>query len=109
MAQSLDVVQRKFIQEACRPLVEEFIRFHSQLNSFILDYDNQQNPIAVDKDTLNDGDKDSPRSDAPYLTGSDIEQLRTFAVNIRDQISKETLDMLVKLAVRDVNTIIQNK
>lgn len=107
MPQTLDDVQKKFVNEACRPLIEDLIKFHSRLNSFVLDYDNQQTPITVDTEVLNDGTGDNPRTDAPNLTGQRLSQLRTFSANMRDQISAATLDILIELAVRDVNTILR--
>lgn len=109
MPQNLNDVQKKFVQETCRPLIEDLIKFHSRLNSFVLDYDNQQTAITVDTEILNDGIGNNPRTDAPNLTGQRLSQLRSFAANMRDQISSATLDVLVELSVRDVNTIIRNE
>lgn len=104
---SLDPVQRAYINEVARPMIENLIRFRYQLDAFVLDTDNQQNPIPNISDVLNDNDSGTaPRSDAPQITGANITQLRNFAASMRDQISQTALTALVKLAVRDVQTII---
>jgi hypothetical protein len=105
MPQNLNPVQRNFVNEAARPMIEEIIRMHARLQNFVADYDNQQVPITADSEVLNDGDGTSPRADAPTLTGLNLQQLRSFANNMAGQINGSTLNVLISLAVRDVDTI----
>lgn len=105
---NLNPVQRAYVNEVVRPMVERIIYFRDQLDAFLLEADNQQTPIPNVADTLNDGaDGTTPRTDAPVLQGTHVTSLRTFAANMRDQISGAALNTLVALAVRDVETIIR--
>jgi hypothetical protein len=109
MAISLNPVQRAFVNETVRPMIERLIQFRYELDAFVLDYDNQQAPIPTLADVLNDNaDGTAPRTDAPELQGSQLLQLRNFAANMRDQISGAALNALVSLAVRDVLTVMKS-
>ena len=89
--------------------LEKIINFYYYLDGLVTELDNQQDAITNSVDELgDDGTGLNPRSDAPTLTGQHVAQLRAFAANMRDQVSASALDILVSLAVRDVNTIIRN-
>lgn len=107
MAQNLNEVQVKFVNEAVRPFIEYLISVRYRLDTFVKDVDNQQSAIASNTEVLNDGDGLNPRSDAPALTGQNIAQLRNFANNMLGQIDDVALAALIKLAVRDLNTIVK--
>ena len=101
--------QAKFVNEAVRPMIEKLILFRSQLDAFVLDFDNQQAPLPTNATVLDDNaDGSAPRADAPQLTGAQVSQLRTFAANMRDQISGTALNTLVSVAVRPVEAILRN-
>lgn len=109
MAIALNEVQRTYVNEVARPMIERLIAFRYALDAFVLDTDNQQTPIANVADVLNDNaDGSAPRSDAPQLLGSHITSLRNFAAGMRDQISAGALNTLVQVSVRDVQTIIKD-
>ena len=109
MAINLNEVQRAYINEVVRPMIERLIRFRYELDAFVLDADNQQTPIPNVADTLNDGPGGTvPRSDAPTLQGTNVTQLRNFSANMRDQINAASQNALVALAVRDVQSIIRS-
>lgn len=109
MAQNLNEVQVKFVNETVRPMIEDLIAMRYRLEAFVLDFDNQQTPIVSDAQVLNDGAGGvTNRSDAPTLTGTNITQLRTFANNMLGQLSGASLNALIALAVRDVNTIVKS-
>lgn len=106
MAINLNEVQRAYINETVRPMIERIILFRDELDAFVLEADNQQTPIPNVADTLNDGTGGiTPRTDAPTLQGTHVTQLRNFAAGMRDQISGAALNALVALSVRDVRTI----
>lgn len=108
MALNLNEVQRTFVNDVARPMIEKLIKFRYQLDAFVLDTDNQQTAIPNQAEVLNDGVNGvEPRSDAPQLLGTQITQLRNFAANMRDQINGASLNVLVQVAVRDVQTIIR--
>ena len=110
MAQDLNEVQRDFVNETCRPMIEQLVRFHYMLALFVDEADNQQTPIVANAEELNDADDGlAPRSDAPVLTGDNIASLRTFAANMRDQISVAALNQLIALSVRNVTNIVTNR
>ena len=105
----LNEVQVKFVNEAIRPVVETLIKVESQLSSFVLDFDNQQNPIPTDGTVLDDGAGGAaPRADAPQVTGANATQFREFANNMATQINGAALADLIKLAVRPVSVIIRD-
>ena len=106
MAQNLSTIQKKFVQETCRPMIEELIKMRYKLDAFVKDYDNQQTPIVANEEILNDGVGDNPREDAPNLTGTRLSQLRTFSNNMLNQIDS-SISVLVELSVRDLYTIIK--
>lgn len=106
---ALNPVQVKFINEAVRPTIEKLILFRSQLDAFVLDFDNQQTALPTNGTVLDDNqDGTAPRTDAPQLTGAQVSQLRTFCANMRDQISGTALNTLVALSVRPVETILRS-
>ena len=105
-SQSLDDVQKAFVQESVRPMIEDILKFKHKLDAFVDDYDNQQVAITVNGDTLNDGIGEAPRVGAPELTGTRISQLRTVAANMSTELDGPTYNILVSLAVRDLNTIL---
>jgi|GEM_PF-5946634 len=106
---NLNNVQRTYVNEVARPMIERLIKFRYELDAFVLDTDNMQNPIANIADVLNDAEGGtSPRADAPTLQGNQITQLRNFAANMRDQINAATLNTLVSLSVRSVQDILRN-
>lgn len=103
---NLNPVQRTFVNETMRPMIERIIMIRDELDSYVLEADNQQTPIPNVADVLNDGnDGTTPRTDAPQLQGIHATQLRNFASTMRDQISGVALNTLITLAVRDVRTI----
>lgn len=104
----LNQVQVKFVNEAVRPTIERLIFFRSQLDAFVLDYDNQQTVLPTTATVLDDNaDGSAPRPDAPQLTGAQVASLRTFCANMRDQISTTALNTLVNVAVRPVEMILR--
>ena len=106
---ALNPVQVKFVGEVVRPMVEKLIRFRSELDAFVLDFDNQQTPLPTNATVLDDGaDGSAPRTDAPQMTGTQATQLRTLAVGMRDQISGVTLNTLVNVSVRPIETILRS-
>lgn len=106
MAQTINEVQRLFIQEAARPTIETIIRFKAMLDAFVDDYDNQQAPITVDGEVINDaGDLAGPRLDAPNLTGTKLEQLRNFAASMSAVVNTAAEADLIAVAVRSVDLI----
>jgi hypothetical protein len=106
---ALDPVQVAFVNESVRPTIEKLIQFRYALDAFVLDFDNQQNPLPTDATVLDDNATGTaPRTDAPQIAGSEATQLRNFAANMRDQISSVALDSLVELAVRPVAVIIRD-
>jgi hypothetical protein len=110
MAIELNEVQRAFVNEAARPMIEKLIRFRYELDAFVLDADNQQAAISTAADVLNDNlDGSAPRADAPQLQGAHLLQLRNFAAAMRDQINGTALNALVALSVRSVNTIMRGR
>lgn len=107
---ALNQVQVKFVNEAVRPMIEKLILFRSQLDAFVLDFDNQQTALPTNATVLDDNaDGSAPRADAPQIQGTHVSQLRTFCLNMRDQISGAALNTLVQLAVRDVDTILRSR
>ena len=105
----LTQVQVKFVTEAVRPMVEKLILFRSQLDAFVLDFDNPQTPLPTNGTVLDDNATgDAPRPDAPQLTGAQVTALRNFAAGMRDQISGTSLNTLVTVAVRSVEQILRN-
>lgn len=108
--QTLTTVQRDLVNGTCRPMIERFVLFCHELDAFVLEMDNQQDPITANGDDLGDGaDGTAPRDDAPVLTGTLLAQLRTFAANMRAEVSDTALDTLVALCVRDVRTITRGR
>jgi len=106
----LNEVQVKFVNEAARPLIEELVRIKMTiLDPFVVDFDNQQDPLPTDATILDDGNGgEAPRTDAPKLTGANVTALRNFANNMANQISDVDLAAMVELAVRPVAQIIRN-
>lgn len=107
--QTLNEVQRAFVNEACRPMIEDLIKFKARLDAFAADYDNQSSPIATDTNILADGPGDLPRTDAPPLTGQQLATMRTIAGNMSTQLSGATYNAMVRLAVRDLDTILKER
>ena len=106
MAQDINEVQRLFVQEAARVMIEDLIRVKAAADAFVADYDNQQTPITENAEVINDAVGGAgPRLDAPNITGNDILALRNFSSNISDQISSVAEQSLIELAVRPVDSI----
>lgn len=106
----LNPVQVKFVNEVVRPMTERIILFRSQLDAFVLDFDNQQTPLPTSATALDDNaDGTAPRADAPQLTGAQCTQLRNFAIGMRDQISGTALNTLIQVAVRDIENILRQR
>ena len=105
---ALNPVQVKFVNETVRPMVENIIRFRSEMDAFVLDFDNQQNPLPTNAAALDDNsDGTAPRTDAPNLTGAQCTQLRNFCVGMRDQVSATALNTLINVAVRSLESILR--
>jgi hypothetical protein len=104
----LNQVQVDFVQEAVRPTIEEIILFRSKLDAFVLDYDNQQSPLPTTAAILDDNGA-SPRTDAPTLTGANVQSLRTFCANMRDQITPTSLNTLVALSAQPLEHILRRR
>lgn len=103
---NLNEVQRAYINETVRPMIERIIKMRDDLDAFVIEADNQQTPIPNVADTLGDGPNGTAaRADAPVLQGTHVTQLRNFAAGMRDQINGAALNSLVALAVRDYSTI----
>lgn len=103
--QNLNQVQRNFVREVARPMIERLIIALDDLDSYIVSANNQQTPIVNSADILGDEDGVSPRVNAPTLTGTNIAQLLTFVTNMRAQVTTAQLNALVALAVRDVRAL----
>ena len=108
-AQTLNAVQKAFVSEAARPMIEDLIKFKARLDAFIVDFDNQETPIASTSDALADGANDLPRTDAPQLTGANLTTMRTICGNMSGQLSGATYNAMVRLAVRDLDTILKER
>jgi hypothetical protein len=105
----LNPVQVKYVNEVIRPMVENLIRFRSELDAFVLDFDNQQDPLPTDAVPLDDNaDGSAPRTDAPEITGAQCTQLRNFALGMRDQITPATLNTLINVSVRPLEQILRS-
>jgi hypothetical protein len=106
---ALNQVQVKFVNEAIRPMIEKLIRFRSELDALVVDFDNQQTPLPTDGTVLTDNtDGSAPRADAPQITGAQATALRTFCAGMRDQINASAHNILVQLSVRSVEQILRN-
>lgn len=109
MAINLNQVQRDYVNDVARPMIERLINIRYQLDAFVLDTDNQQTAIPNIADVLNDGVTGlSPRNDAPTLNGNQITQLRNFAATMRDQINGPALNALIQSAVRPIQLILKD-
>ena len=107
--QTLNEVQRAFISETVRPFLEDMVRITSRMDTFMLDYDNQQNAIATTETDLGDGvDGTAPRTDAPVMTGTQLGTLRTIVTTMRAGITAGQYNALISLLVRDLNTVIRS-
>lgn len=105
----LNPVQVLFVREVARPTIERLIRLKSELDAFVLDFDNQWTPIPTSAVALDDNDTGTaPRADAPALTGAQVTQLRGFCANMSGQISGPALNTLVQVAVRSVESILRS-
>ena len=105
--QTLDPVQVAFINETVRPALEALVKFTFRADSFVLDYDNQQNAIVTDGDDLGDGAGGTvPRVGAPVWTGTRLAQFRTLVGSMADALDGATLDVMIELMVRDLNNVI---
>jgi hypothetical protein len=106
---ALNPNQVRFVNEVARPMIEKLIRFRSELDAFVMDYANQQTPLPTNAVSLDDNaDGTAPRMDAPTLQGSHVASLNTFCTNMRDTISGATLNTLIQLSVRPVETILRD-
>lgn len=104
---ALNLVQVQFVGVA-RQMVEKIIRFRSELDAFVLDYDNQQVPLPTTAAALEDNDSGvAPRADAPNLSGAQVQSLRGFCLGMRDQITPATLNTLISVAARPVEAILR--
>lgn len=107
--QALNEVQRTFVGDVARPMVERLIAFRAELDLFIQDYDNQQAPVLNNADQLGDNAAGTaPRTDAPILTGANLASLRTFCGNMVTQLSDANRNAMIALAVRDLRTIVKS-
>lgn len=108
MAINLNEEQRNYVNGTARPQIERLVAIWHELDAFVREADNQQDPIANVADILNDGTNGTtPRTDGPQLMGSHITQLRNFCANMRDQISSTALNTLITLMVRDFRTVVK--
>lgn len=104
----LSVPQVKFVNEAARPMIERLIRIRSELDAFVVDFDNLQ--VALPAGNLDDNDTGTaPRADAPVLTAADVTNLRNFCANMRNIIDNTAgaYTTLVRLSVRPVEQILR--
>jgi hypothetical protein len=105
---ALNQVQVQFVNDVVRPMVEKLIRFRSEMDAFVLDFDNQQTPLPTNATVLDDNaGGTAPRTDAPNITGAQVSNLRTFCANMRDQITPTSLNTLISVAVRPVEVILR--
>lgn len=105
--QQLDPVQVAFMNETVRPALEALVKFKFRADAFVLDYDNQQVAIVTDGDDLGDGvDGAVPRVGAPVWTGTRLSQFRVLVGDMADQLEGPTLDIMIELMVRDLNSVI---
>lgn len=109
MAQSLNPVQKALVNETVRPAIEKIVAMRYYLAALVAELDNQQTPIVNNTEVLNDDrERDAARDDAPTLTGQNLNQLRNFAQNMVNQIDGASLNALIRLMVRDVDTVTRN-
>ena len=105
--QTLDPVQVAFMNETVRPALEALVKFKFRADAFVLDYDNQQNAIATTADDLgDDSDGMAPRVEVPAWTGTRLAQFRTLCGSMADTLDGPTLDVMIELMVRDLNTVV---
>lgn len=105
---ALTQVQVRFVNDTVRPMLESLILFHDRLKNFVDDYDNQQSPLPTDATVLTDNtDGSAARADAPQLTGANVQSLRTFCANMRDQVTTANRNALIAVMVRDLNTVLR--
>ena len=105
--QTLDPVQVAFINETVRPMLEALVKFKFRVDAFVLDYDNQQNAIATTADDLgDDASGTAPRVGAPTWTGTRLGQFRTLSGDMADALNGATLNVMIELMVRDLNSVI---
>ena len=106
---ALNQVQQDFINNAARPHMESMIRIVHELDTFIADYDALQataDALAVDAVVLDDAGS-APRSDAPNLTGADIQNMRNFSQNMSLVIGNTAKTVLIGKMVRSLNTVLK--
>ena len=107
--QTLDPVQVAFMNETVRPTLESLVRFKFQIDTFILDYDNQQNAIATTATDLGDGvDGTAPRVGAPVWTGTRLAQFRTLSGSMADALDGTTLDVMIELLVIALKNVVSD-
>lgn len=105
----LNQVQVAFVRDVIRPMVEKLIRFRSELDAFVLDFDNQQTALPTNATVLEDNaDGLTPRADAPNITGAQATSLRNFCLGMRDQITPANLNTLINVSARSVETILRS-
>ncbi len=105
--QTLDPVQVAFMNETVRPALEALVKFKFRADAFVLDYDNQQTAIVTDADDLGDDPSGTaPRVGAPVWTGTRLDQFRTLIGSMADTLDGPTLDVMIELMVRDLNSVV---
>lgn len=106
----LNPVQVRFVTDVCRPMIERIIYFRSQLDAFVLAFDNQQNPLPGTGVSLEDATGGTtPRVDVPTLTGAQTTALRNFCLTMRDQITPASLNTLINVSARDLESILRDR
>lgn len=106
---ALNPVQVQFVNEVVRPMVEKLILFRSQMDAFVLDFDNQQSPLPTNATVLDDNAAGTaPRTDAPNITGAQATNLRNFCFGMRDQITPTSLNTLIQVSVRPLEQILRS-
>lgn len=103
-------VQRDFINNAARPHMEEMIRMIHVLDTYVADYNALQGSVdalGVDATILNDGDDTTPRSDAPQLSGADLQNMRNFSENMSAVVGAIAKDQLISKMVRNLNSVLR--
>ncbi len=106
---ALNQVQQDFINNAVRPHMEVMIRILHELDTFVADYNALQNSVdALPTDaTILDDAGAAPRTDAPQLTGSNLQSMGSLSTAMSAVINAATKDVLISKMVRNLNTVLR--
>lgn len=107
----LNQVQVDHVNEAVRPHMETLIRVLHELDTFVADHDALQNSadaLPTDTTVMDDGPGGTaPRTDAPQLTGAQVQTLRDLSANMSAEVNAATKDILIGKMVRPLAVVLQ--